>query len=1312
MKRIGVKRLPFHTAPFFAALFLVFAATALGQPQSAPATSDDDKEGTLYVTSTAHLDTQWVWTIQDTIAKHIPKTLKTNFALFEKFPDYVFSFEGAFRYGLMKEYYPEDYERLKDYIAKGRWRVTGSSVDAGDVNIPSPESLFRQILYGNGFFQKEFGKTSIDIFLPDCFGFGYALPSVAAHCGLKGFSTQKLGWGAAEPVPFDVGAWEGPDGGTLVAVLNPGGYTSKIREDLSADEPWIQRINEMKEKCGFGMQMKYFGVGDTGGGPDDESVEWLEKSIKGEGPLRVLSTGADQIYRDMTPGQVAKLPRHKGELLMKIHGAGCYTSQAAMKRWNRKNELLADAAERAAVMAHRFGALDYPQKILHDAWVRFLWHQFHDDLTGTSIPQAYLFSWNDEALSENQFQQVLDAAAGAVIRTLDTRVQGVPLAVFNPLSIDRNDAVEATVKFQDGTPKSVLVFGPDGKEVPSQVVGADDNSVRVVFNAKVLPLSWTVFDVRPSDTPCAIETVLKVTKSTMENERYSLRLNDDGDVLSLRDRVLGKELLASPARLQILTDDSSQHWPAWEVRYEDVMAPPREYVGGPASARIVESGPARAAIEVARRGAGSTFIQRIRLAAGDAGDRVEFDTRIDWKTTGTLLKATFPLTATNASATYDLGLGTIDRGTNTENKYEVPAQQWADLTASDSSFGVAVLNDSKYGWDKPDERTLRLTLLHTPITKSAFVYQDKQDIGLHKILYAVCSHKGDWRNGVASSAARLNQPLVAWQTLPHEGRSGKSMAFLRVGSPDVAVRALKRSENGDEIVIRLQEVAGREQKDVVLRFMEPIESARAVTGAEQPLAEITPKDGGLVLDFTPYQPRTIALKLRKLPLPFGKTAGTPLPVAYNLDGVSNPGDKTDGDFDGEGSTYPGELWPATLNNCGVPFRLGSAEDGKKNFLSCQGQKLPLPKSNKPLRLYLLAAAVGGDTEAFFAIDGKPISLLIQDFKGRVAQWDNFPGGGDATAGFDRAYRKSAPVAWIGTHRHQKNGTDTHYEFCYLFQYALDMPAGARSLTLPENSLVRVAAMTIADNPNADVRRASPRDPDLYAFPRIQPAGEVFLHPVLTTIRCDSPDAVIRYTTDGTIPTDQSPRYKDSITIDRTLTLTARAFLSGGEIPLVTSASFTKAVLQDPVSPAATAPGLEWKYFEGTWDEVPDFDALKPAKSGTADSVSIEPRSRDENFGFLYTGFIDVPRDGMYRFFTKSDDGSCLWIGDSLVVDNDKLHGATERSGAVALRKGKHPLRIGYFQKRGDYALEVNYDGPGIPKQPLPPKSLSHSKEAP
>src|SRR5579862_8642891 len=202
---------------------------------------------TLYLIATAHLDSQWNWTVQDTIRDHIPKTFHTNFEYFDKYPNYIFSWEGAIHYMWFKEYHPDEWAKVQQYVAAGRWRLAGSWIDAVDTNMPSPESLFRQALYAQRFFRQEFnGKEPHDVYLPDCFGFGFALPSIAAHSGLNAFSTQKLTWG--RPIPFPIGRWRGVDGSEIVAELAPGSYTTTIKDDLvpgttnggAADaKPWL-----------------------------------------------------------------------------------------------------------------------------------------------------------------------------------------------------------------------------------------------------------------------------------------------------------------------------------------------------------------------------------------------------------------------------------------------------------------------------------------------------------------------------------------------------------------------------------------------------------------------------------------------------------------------------------------------------------------------------------------------------------------------------------------------------------------------------------------------------------------------------------------------------------------------------------------------------------------------------------------------------------------------------------------------------------------------------------------------------------------
>ena len=364
------------------------------------------QERKAYMVANAHLDTQWNWDVQSTIRHHIKNTLTQNFLLFRQYPDYVFNFEGGVKYAWMKEYYPELYAELKQWVGRGRWHITGSSWDANETMVCSPEAWIRNILLGQTFYRQEFGKEGTDVFLPDCFGFPYTLPTLASHCGLIGFSSQKLAWRARpfypgnKRYPFSMGLWKGVDGSQIMMV-HGFGYADRYPDvDLSNH----RRLWEEAGESPLGIAYRYYGTGDIGGSPTLSSVRAVEKGLKGNGPVKIISATSDQLYRDFLPYEKhPELPVFDGELPMDLHGNGCYTSQAAMKLYNRQNEHLGDAAERMAVIADWLGTRSYPTQLMTDTWRRAIWHQFHDDLTGTSIPKAYEFSWNDELLSLKQF---------------------------------------------------------------------------------------------------------------------------------------------------------------------------------------------------------------------------------------------------------------------------------------------------------------------------------------------------------------------------------------------------------------------------------------------------------------------------------------------------------------------------------------------------------------------------------------------------------------------------------------------------------------------------------------------------------------------------------------------------------------------------------------------------------------------------------------------------------------------------------------------------------------------------------------------
>ena len=1146
-----------------------------GAPSEKP---DLSKQPTLYVVGYAHLDTEWRWEYPQVIDEYIRKTMEDNFKLIDKYPHYVFNFSGANRYRFMKEYFPSDFDRLKEYVSEGRWFPAGSSMEEGDVNAPSAEGIIRQILYGNEWFRKELGKASAEFMLPDCFGFPASLPTILAHSGVKGFSTQKLVWGSSAPgggpesvektpegTPFNVGVWVGPDGESVLAGLNPGAYDGGIETDLSqpfpplppdsgfeearskyqalrdkldreqnsgqASDPndieesirlrsqvqvmrridanralerhqndWAGRVERNGQVSGLFTDYHYYGTGDIGGAPREEYVKRLEAIVTqgvtsfpppngvfegheiregpavkvGDGPVHVISANAEQMFLNITPAQASGLPRFTGEMELTNHSAGSLTSEAYQKRWIRKEELLADAAEKASITAQWLGARRYPLKRLNEAWTLAMGGHFHDIAAGTATPKAYEFAWNDDVIAMNQFASVLKNATEGVAAALDTEAKGIPLVVFNPLNIAREDVVEASVKFHGPSPKAVRVIGPDGKQVPSQI-----SNGKVIFVAKVPSVGYSVYDVQPATETVDALSTLRVSGHALENRYYRVTIDGNGDVASIFDKSLGKELLAAPARLAISYDNPEQ-WPAWNMDWDQEQASPKAYVSGPATIRIVEDGPARVAVGISRETLGSRFVQTIRLSAGDAGKRVEFANVVDWNTTESNLKASFPLAASNEMATYNWDIGTIERPTANAKKFEVPSHQWIDLTDMSGEFGATVLTDCKNGSDKPNDHTIRLTLIRTPGTRGGYPDQGTQDIGHHEFVYGIAGHAAGWREAQTDwQAQRLNDPLIAFETPRHAGALGRESSLVKISNPRIRLFALKKAEASDEIVVRMVELDGRPQPDVKIKFAAPIVEAREVNGQEQAVGAAKLEAGSLVTSFSAYQPRSFAIKLAFAPTKVAAVRSRPVVLHYDLATASNDGTKTEGGFDGRGNALPAEMVPDQIAFDGVSFQLVPAKTGVANAVVTHGQTIDLPSGNYN-RVYILAAAADGDHKATFKAGDTSVDLNIQDWGGFVGQWDDREWSSKDTSnddygqmtGLKPGYIKRAELAWYCSHHHNAAGENVAYRYSYLFGYAIDLPAGAKTITLPENDKVRIFAISVADE-NPVVTEAQP-----------------------------------------------------------------------------------------------------------------------------------------------------------------------------------------------------------------------------------------------
>lgn len=1021
------------------------------------------KKFKAYVVSNAHLDTQWNWDVRTTINEYLKNTLVRNFYLLENYPNYIFNFEGGVRYNWMKEYYPLEYAQVKKYVKEGRWHIAGSSWDANDLNIPSPESFFRNILLGQQFYKKEFGVTSADIFLPDCFGFGYTLPTVASHCGLIGFSTQKLQWRhgnmhGESKMPFNIGLWQGVDGSQIMAALNGNSYVHEWNgDDISRDST----LRSMAEKGIHNMAYRYYGTGDRGGSPSISSVVSIEKGVKGDGDIEIVSATSDQLYKDFLPfDKHPELPVYDGELLMDVHATGCYTAQAVMKLYNRRNEQLGDAAERVSVMADYLDGATYPAQTLTDAWRRFIWHQFHDDLPGTSLPKAYTYSWNDELLSQTQFNDIIRTGVGSLASCLDTRVKGTAVVVYNAMATQRKELTEAFIHVS-AKPAGVQVFDVRGKEVPAQLIGWLNGKAHIAFSASVAPLSCSVYDVRLGRN--GKQPSLKATRNTIENRIYKLTLNGNGDISSIIDKRANRELVepGKAFRLALFLNNESQEWPAWEILKKTIDQPGAD-ISDHVKINVEQQGGCYATLRVERTYQSSKFIQRIRLSEGANDERIDIINEVDWAMKDAVLKAEFPMNVKNEEAVYDLGIGTIKRKNNTDMAYEVCAQQWADITATDRSYGISILNDCKYGWDKPSDNTLRLTLFHAPMTPKRYKYQEEQDFGHHTFTYSIVGHRDEaTQAGISSMAESLNTPLAVYTAPKHKGALGREYSFVNVNSPQVAIRSLKKAEESDMYIIRLYETQGKAAGNIEVVFPATIDSAYEVNGVEDQIGAVTVRGNKLSFNMTAYQPKSFAVRLQKGKLKATPIQNIPLSLPFTHQAFSPENFGYSVSFDKKGNSFAAELIGKEVMSDNVNFQIGDME--QKNVIKCKGDTIYLPKEAAGKKLYILATSIDEDRKATFLVDNKAYDFEIPYYSGFYGQW--------GSAGLSEGFIRNASPAYIGSHRHTQKGNDS-YVFTYIYKFGIELPESARMLVLPKDESVAVFAVTLSDNYIDDIRAAN------------------------------------------------------------------------------------------------------------------------------------------------------------------------------------------------------------------------------------------------
>ncbi len=488
------------------------------------------------------------------------------------------------------------------------------------------------------------------------------------------------------------------------------------------------------------------------------------------------------------------------------------------------------------------------------------------------------------------------------------------------------------------------------------------------------------------------------------------------------------------------------------MEYKEAAVPPREYAVNP-KFEVVASGKSKVAIKTTRTAGKSTFVQIVSLTAG--GESVEVFNEIEWRDLRTMLKTEFPLRVSNAKASFDLGLGIVERGNMTPSLYEVPAQQWADITLPDKSFGISILSDCKYGWDKPDNNTLRLTGIHSPRSPWRGG-QHMMEFGLNRYSFAICSHTGTGRDEIQQNAAEFNQPACAFETDIHEGTCS-TISLCSVSSPAVILRAVKKAQNSDEIVIRVNEGTGSAINGAHLKFAGGIISAREINGSELERNDKAPAviDGELVFDLSPFEVRSFAITTSAAGGDHIKCE--PIDLPFDTVGVTKNDNYASGGL-ADGLSVPFEQYPDEIVSGGIVFKTCKDE---LNMMRCRAQKVNIPEGTE--KIYILAASMGGDKVSQFDIDGEAFNAEICDMQERVGAWDLYVEG-------ECGYIKSNPVAWNSTHAHGVNG-DIHAKQLYFFCY--DFPVYDKKVfTFPEdNSIIILGATAVKDGVKCDMLTA-------------------------------------------------------------------------------------------------------------------------------------------------------------------------------------------------------------------------------------------------
>ena len=771
----------------------------------------------------SHMDTAWLWKTTETIKK-CARTYSNQLSLMARYPEFKFVQSSACHGNMLLEHYPSLFEEIKKKVAEGRYEPNGAVWVECDCNITSGEAMVRQFLWGQRFTRKHFGFTSNSFWLPDTFGYSGAIPQIMKGCGVDYFLTTKIDWNDTNHFPYDTFYWQGIDGTKVFTHFNKtlGLLTPlTLRDTVSGDVKHYKTINERNVTK---KRLTAFGHGDGGGGPQFESIEMGRRMLDLNGCPKVKYSTVTEYMQEMEAE--AKYPNtYTGELYLELH-RGTLTNQHRIKRNNRKCELaLRDLEYFTVSNAVKSGEVASDEKI-HPLYEKLLINQFHDILPGTCINSAH-------KLSLAETDEVLETAGKLIAEY--TSGEGDFVTVTNTLSHDRCDPIfleceegliadmpckQQTYKNLDG--KNILIIS--GVTVPA-------------FSSVKINLVKGVADAKSE---------IELKENGVSTPFADIVFDEKGYISSFVDKKCGRQVRGEGYSLGalIIAEDLPAAWDNWDIdadiecKFEDKS----ELIGS----QVVSHGAAALIIRNTYKiSAKSTVTQDVIYFADTA--EIRYDTLMDWQDNHRFLKTAFDTSVQNNFARFEIQYGNVMRPTTRNDsvekaKFEVVNHKFTDL--SETRYGVAILNDSKYGISVEGGQ-MRLSL-HKGGTRPDI----EGDRGLHRTVYSFLPHNSGFSTeSVIRPAYELNIPVV------QSKGAFEAEALIIPEAANIIVESIKPCEDCEKAFIaRLYEAEGTFTSCPVEFF----EGAKKVEITNM-LEEVQQTLEGNTVEFRPFEIKTLKI---------------------------------------------------------------------------------------------------------------------------------------------------------------------------------------------------------------------------------------------------------------------------------------------------------------------------------------------------------------------------------------------------------------------------------------------------------------------